>query len=185
MENVVDKIIDDILVAEGGYANDPKDAGGETMYGITIAVARANGYYGAMRDLPKATARQIYKNKYYFDLKFDKVAVLSPEVAAELTDTAVNCGPTFTQGILQEALNLLNREQADYKDLDVDKKIGPATLGALGSYLMKRGKQGELVLLRMLNVLQGSRYIELCKAKPSQERFLFGWFLNRVNIKGD
>lgn len=185
MDNVVDKIIDDILVAEGGYANDKNDAGGETMYGITIAVARSNGYYGPMRDLPRATARQIYLNKYYFDLKFDKVAVLSPEVAAELTDTAVNCGPSFAQGILQSALNLLNRQEVDYKDVEEDKKIGPATLGALGSYLMKRGKQGELVLLRMLNVMQGSRYIELCKAKPSQETFLFGWFLHRVNIKGD
>jgi lysozyme family protein len=185
MENVVDKIIDGILVAEGGYVNDKDDAGGETMYGITVTTAKANGYYGAMKDLPRATAIQIYKNKYWFEPKFDKVAVLSPEVAAELCDTGVNCGVSFAEGVLQSALNLLNRQEADYKDVPEDKVIGNATLSALGAYLLKRGKEGELVLLRMLNVMQGSRYIELAKTKPSQEGFIYGWFLNRVKVKGD
>jgi lysozyme family protein len=185
MDNVVDKIIDDILKAEGGYVNDENDAGGATKYGITEVVARKNGYNGAMKDMPESFARQVYMNRYYFEPKFDKVAMLSPEVAAELTDTGVNCGVSFAEGILQSCLNLLNRQEVDYKDIPEDKAIGPATLNALGAYMLKRGKDGELVLLRMLNVMQGSRYIELAKAKPSQEAFLFGWFLNRVKVKGD
>lgn len=183
--NEVDDIIEGILKAEGGYTNDVNDAGGETNFGITATVAKANGYYGAMKDLPRATAKQIYLNKYWFEPKFDKVAVLSPAVAAELCDTGVNCGVSFAEGILQSSLNLLNRQQADYKDIPEDKQIGPSTLSALGSYMLRRGKDGETVLLRMLNVMQGSRYIELAKTKPNQEEFLFGWFMNRVKVKGD
>lgn len=178
----VDDIINSILVAEGGYVNDSLDAGGETNYGITATVAKANGYYGNMKDLPRATAIQIYKNRYWFEPKFDKVAMLSPDIAAELCDTGVNCGVSFAEGILQASLNLLNRQEKDYKDVPEDKSIGPATLSALGTYLLKRGKDGETVLIRMLNVMQGSRYIELAKTKPSQEAFLFSWFLNRVKV---
>lgn len=185
MDNVVDKIIDGILVAEGGYTNDRNDAGGETMYGITVTTAKANGYFGPVKDLPRSVAIQIYKNRYWFEPKFDKVAILSPEVAAELCDCGVNCGTSFAEGVLQAALNLLNRQEADYKDVPEDKLIGNATLAALGAFLLKRGKEGELVLLRMLNVMQGGRYIELAKTKPTQEGFIYGWFLNRVKVKGD
>ena len=56
---LIARAIDAILRAEGGYVNDPQDKGGETNYGITVAVARANGYAGPMRDLPVAMARAI------------------------------------------------------------------------------------------------------------------------------
>jgi lysozyme family protein len=178
----VDKIIDAIIKAEGGYSDDKSDLGGKTKYGITESVARANGYYGDMRDLPESFARQVYKNKYWFEPKFDKVATLSEAVAEELTDTGVNCGVSFAKPLLQEALNLLNRQQADYKDLAVDGNIGPATLGALGSYLMKRGKEGEAVLVRVLNIMQGARYIEISKVRAANEDFFYGWIKNRVVI---
>src|SRR5690625_1688136 len=42
----VKQIIDDIIRVEGAYSNNPADKGGETMYGITVSVARANGYSG-------------------------------------------------------------------------------------------------------------------------------------------
>jgi len=181
----IETIIDDIIKVEGGYVNDENDAGGATKYGITMTTARANGYVGDMKDLSIETARQIYKNMYWLTPHFDRVAMLSPAIAEELCDTGVNCGVNFASGILQSCLNLLNRQEADYKDVPEDKAIGPATLNALAAYLVKRGKDGELVLLRMLNVMQGSRYIELCKTKSTQEQFLFGWFLNRVKVKGD
>lgn len=179
---MIDAIIDGILAAEGGYVNDPHDAGGETNYGITVTVAKANGYYGQMKDLPKATARQIYLNRYWLEPHFDRVATLSPAVAEELCDTGVNCGVTFSSTVLQEALNLLNRNEADYKDVREDGSIGPAALAALAAYLMKRGKEGETVLVRVLNVMQGARYIEITKTKPTNETFFYGWMLNRVKM---
>ena len=33
--------INELIEREGGYVNDPKDSGGETKFGITVATARA------------------------------------------------------------------------------------------------------------------------------------------------
>ena len=176
----VEKAIDDLIKVEGGYVNNAKDRGGETKYGITIATARAHGYQGAMRDLPLATAKAIYLKTYWTGPKFNLVAEHSPAIAEELFDTGVNCGVGFAKPLLQRVLNLLNLEQKVFKDLVVDGDYGPKTLEALQLTLNKRGRQGELVILRMLNSLQGARYISLAEKKESQEAFIFGWFLNRV-----
>lgn len=179
---MIDEIIEGILRAEGGYSHDPADSGGETNFGITATTAKENGYYGSMKDLPKATAKQIYLNQYWLVPHFDRVATLSPATAEELCDTGVNCGVGFAKLILQQALNLLNRQEVDYKDIKEDGSIGPGTLAALASYLVKRGKEGEVVLVRMLNIMQGARYIEITKTYPKNEAFIYGWILNRVKI---
>ena len=54
----IDTLIDAVIDCEGGYANHPADRGGPTKYGITEAVARAHGYSGAMRNLPRDEARR-------------------------------------------------------------------------------------------------------------------------------
>ena len=40
--------------------------------------------------------------------------------------------------------------------------------------LAKRGKE-EKVLVRVLNIMQGQRYIEICERNPTQEQFFYGW----------
>jgi len=167
---------------EGGYSNNPLDRGGETKFGITIAVARAFGYKGNMRDLPLETAQAIYRTNYWDALKLNQIDSLSPAVAEELFDTAVNCGVYFAAESLQRALNALNRQQEDYKDLPVDGVLGNETVAALGTYLLKRKLPGERVLLRALNSLQGGRYIEITEKRPPNETFVYGWFLNRVSL---
>ena len=93
----------------------------------------------------------------------------------------MNCGVAFAKPLLQRALNLLNNQgKVGWPDLELDGIYGPATLNALKSYLSKRGKEGEHVLLKVLNTLQGSRYIQICERNPSQEQFFFGWISNRV-----
>ena len=64
-------------VAEGGYVNDPNDSGGETNHGITIAVARANGYTRLMIDMTPAEAEAIAKREYWDRLGLDGVANVS------------------------------------------------------------------------------------------------------------
>ncbi len=179
---MIDKIIDDIIATEGGYSNDANDLGGETNFGITALVAKQNGYTGSMKDLPISIAKQIYLNRYWLEPHFDKVENLSATVAAELCDTGVNCGVSFAQGTLQQALNLLNRQETDYKDIKEDKSIGAATLTALAAYLLKRGKEGEKVLVRVLNIMQGAHYIEITKTRAINESFFYGWVLNRISI---
>ncbi len=55
----VDELIEALIEREGGYSNHPSDRGGPTKYGITEAVARAHGFSGAMRNLPRDEAAAI------------------------------------------------------------------------------------------------------------------------------
>lgn len=175
----VDQIIDRILKVEGGYINHPNDKGGETNHGITVAVARANGYKGPMRNMTQAQAREIYRVRYVIAPGFGLINNESPTIAAELVDTGVNMGPSVPSGYLQRALNALNRQQQDYKDIVADRKVGPATVAALKAYLGKRGADGERRLLALLNALQGARYLSIAENNPTQEAFMFGW-LDRI-----
>jgi lysozyme family protein len=84
----------------------------------------------------------------------------------------VNCGTGFAKPLLQRALNLLNNQgKGGWPDLVVDGVYGSATLNALKTYMAKRGKEGEKVLVRVLNIMQGQRYIEICERNPTQEQF--------------
>lgn len=177
----IDQYLEELIKREGGYVNNPVDRGGATKFGITEAVARANGYKGSMRELPLDVAKAIYKKQYWTAPRFDQVNAVSSAVAEELLDTGVNCGTGFAKPLLQRALNLFNNQgKAGWPDLSVDGIYGPATLSALKTYLAKRGKDGEKVLVRVLNIMQGQRYIEICERNPTQEQFFYGWINNRV-----
>lgn len=167
---------------EGGYTNHPSDPGGETNHGVTALVARAHGYTGDMRRLPKSRAERIAKLEYWDPLRLDEVADLSYPIAYELFDTNFNLFPLFAGRALQRSLNLLNQEGQQYGDVVVDGRIGPATIAALEKYLKRRGWEGETVLLRCLNGLQLAEYARQCEVNPAKEAFFFGWVRERVKI---
>lgn len=177
-----DKTFDLLIGREGGYVNHPADKGGPTIWGITEAVARAFGYQDRMQDMPRSVAVAIYKQRYWEQPRFDQVATHSPRIAEELLDTGVNMGPAVAAKFLQRSLNALNQQALLFPDLAPDGAIGNITIAALRAYLAKRGKDGETVLLRMLNSLQGARYIDIAERTPSQEAFVHGWFLHRVEV---
>jgi lysozyme family protein len=177
----IDDLIDGLIEREGGYTSHPADRGGSTKFGITEATARANGYRGAMRDLPRDEAAAIYRRLYWLRPKFDQVAKRSRAIAAELFDTGANMGPAVAATFLQRALSALNRDRKDYPDLVPDGRIGAATLAALDRFLELRGRgPGETVLLRALDALQGERYLRLAERRPANEAFLYGWLANRI-----
>jgi len=181
----VDSMIDALIEREGGYVNHPADKGGPTCFGITEAVARAHGYSGAMRALPRHEAAAIYRRLYWLRPRFDQVARRAPRVAAELFDTGVNMGPAVAATFLQRALTALNRNGKDYPDLTPDGRVGPMTLHALDAFLDARGQRGgETVLLRALEALQGERYLRLAERRPANEAFLYGWLANRIGTIG-
>lgn len=178
----IQQIIDGVLDREKGYANNPADAGGETMWGITIATARRNGYTGPMRDLTRAQASTIYMNEYVMAPGYGRIAVTSMAIAEELVDSGVNCGTGLPGKWLQRALNLLNRQAKLFPDLTVDGALGPATQTALACVLSQRGADGEKVILRALNCLQGAYYMDITEKRAANEEFFFGWMLNRIAI---
>ena len=177
----VDAMVDALIEREGGFVANPADKGGPTCFGITEAVARANGYRGGMRQLPREEAAAIYKKLYWLRPRLDEVAERSARVAGELFDTGVNMGPAVAVTFLQRALTALNRNGKDYPDLVPDGRIGAQTLAALDAFLQIRGQaSGETVLLRALEALQGERYLRLAERRPANEAFLYGWLANRI-----
>ncbi len=176
----IEHLLDGLIEREGGYVDHPADRGGPTHWGISQTVARAHGYAGDMRALPRARAREMYRSLYWQEPGFATLADIAPSIAAELFDTGVNMGPAIASGFLQRALNALNRGGKDCADLALDRKIGPATRDALRAFLRARGKAGEAVLLKAIEALQGERYIALAEGRPANEAFLYGWIANRI-----
>lgn len=100
---------------EGGYVNNPADPGGETNFGITARVARANGYAGPMKSLSLETAKAIAKAVYWDPLHLDE---FDPRIAFQIFDCNYNGGQTVRWA--QAAAGAA-----------VDGKMGPATIAAL------------------------------------------------------
>lgn len=173
------QIIGRIVRTEGGYVDDPADSGGATNYGITEEVARAFGYTASMRVMPLPVAREIYAKRYWDAVRGDDLEALSEAVAYEVVDTGVNMGQARAVTFLQRALNVLNNEGDLYDDLAVDGLAGPITVAALRGYLEHRD---ESALLKALNCLQGAAYIELAERREKDERFVYGWLRNRVEL---
>ncbi len=173
-----------LLGKEGRYCNDPADAGGETMWGITAFVARAFGYTAAMKDMPRDTALAIYRQRYWADPGFDKMYAVDPVIASRLFDIGVNMGQTIGIRFLQRALNALNQSAADYPDLKVDGALGAMTFAAVAAFFKKRGEPGKKVLRGMISAQHSVRYIEIAEAKPINERFEYGWQSQRATLAG-
>lgn len=180
MRKSVEQIIDELIGREGGYVNHPKDRGGPTRWGVTEQVARAFGYRGSMRELPRAEAERIYLSRFWTGPRFNLVAQVFQRVGEELLDTGVNMGPEIPARFLQRALNLLNREASAYPDIAVDGRIGPMTIASLQGFKAARGSAGELVLLKTLDGFQVGRYADITEARPANEAFFYGWIAHRI-----
>jgi lysozyme family protein len=111
---------------------------------------------------------EFYKDKYW---DVNRLDVFPQSVAEEMFDTGVNMGVDRAARFLQKALNYLNRNGKLYGDLDVDGKIGPASLNAMAAC-----KDDERVILAMLNTLQGMHYMNYMDKSPSQKKYARGWF---------
>lgn len=175
---------------EGGYVNDPDDAGGETYKGISRKYNpswvgwRTIDIYKTEPDFPETLdmsgelqhqVKELYKQMYFDPYRGDDM----PEaLAIEMFDTAVNMGIGRAIRFLQSSLNLLNRNGAIFPDMVEDGAYGPTTHKCLMKYL--RGDRLD-ILLKFMNVFQGYHYIEYMRKSPTQEKYARGWF-NRVEI---
>lgn len=139
-----------LLGHEGGYVSHPADPGKETNWGVTEAVARANGYTGHMRDLPVQLAKSIYRRQYWDSCRCDD---LPPALRMPTFDAAVNSGVSQSIKWLQRAV--------DARD---DGKIGPETISKARAF------HPDLVKRRMLS--QRLRFMTDLKTWPVFGR---GW----------
>lgn len=178
--SLFDRRIEQIVAKEGGYTNDPADRGGETKWGITHTTARAFGYPGEMRAMTRETAISIYRLRYWYAPGLDHLEAIDPPLALKMLDWGVTSGPSVGIKALQRALNLLNREGALYPDITVDGTAGALTRAALRAFVAARGREGRLVLLGMITAQQSCYYMAIAETRPTNERFEYGWQLNRA-----
>jgi lysozyme family protein len=157
-----EKAIGSVIANEGGYVNDPADAGGETNFGIS---KRAYPKL-AIKELTQAEAERLYRKDYWSRYpSLEKIE--NQEVATKTLDLMVNVGPARAVRILQQSIN----EVADnVRPVVVDGKLGPATA--------KRAN--ELDADDLIAAMQGNAaryYCAIVSKKPDQKKFLRGWLL--------
>ncbi|HBL73828.1 MAG: hypothetical protein A2W90_14645 [Bacteroidetes bacterium GWF2_42_66] len=187
------------MAHEGSYSNDPRDRGGETWRGIArnfwpnwpgwaiVDEIRHNAGAKFIQALQADEELDGLVMKFYNDGFWEKLLCgeFDQEIAAELFDTAVNQGTGTAGGYLQEALNLLNKNQEHYLDIAVDGKPGAKTIAAYRAYMATASIPGRSheknirTLMKCLNGLQFAKYAEICKKTASQEVYFYGW-VNRV-----
>lgn len=115
-----DEEFDKVILAEGGYVNDPDDAGGETYLGISCKnnpkwvgweviddIKKKYGTKNITSRLKKDvaltnSAKLFYKQNYWDVLELDDIP--SQGIAHQLFDTCVNCGKTTAIRIAQQVL---------------------------------------------------------------------------------
>jgi len=163
------KAFDVVIGHEKGYVNDPDDPGGETKYGITKRAFPNED----IKNLTLERAKEIYYNNYWNTkkLNLDDIAKFDDKIAIELFDTGVNQGIVTASKYLQEALNLLNRNEKLFPDMKVDGWVGETTMNNLN----KLRSYDKPALLKVLNGLQFMRYYNIVKRNPTQEKFFSGW----------
>lgn len=112
-----DPAVDFVLKHEGGYSDDPHDAGGETKFGISQK-------YHPDVDIPNLTVDQA--KAIYFDtwVRYRWREFDSQDVANKVFDYAVNMGPSHAHRVLQRALRACGQL------VEEDGKLGPKTLAA-------------------------------------------------------
>lgn len=170
-------IIAALFAVEAGYVNDPNDPGGETNHGITIEVARKDGYTGSMKDLTQERAAEIYKKNYITKPGFEPFLELSPALAHKLIDIGVNTGPKKPSCWLQESLNSVSRNGQDFSRINVDCQIGPATVAAYQGLIKKRGRvQACSMMIKLLDAKQAAHYTSL----GNLYMYTPGWVINRI-----
>jgi lysozyme family protein len=107
-----DRAFEAVLGHEGGYVNDPRDAGGETKYGIS----KRSYPHLNIAALTLDDAKAIYKRDFWDRAQADE---LPYRVGFQLFDGAVNSGVSQSVKWLQRAVGVAD-----------DGILGPVTLAA-------------------------------------------------------
>lgn len=162
------KLIPHVLKWEGGWSNDPKDKGGPTMKGITLATYTA---YRAKKGLRPPTLSQlkaiskeewedIFKNMYWDRWKADQIN--SQSIANLVVDWLWTSG-VYGIKYPQKLLGLLD-----------DGVVGSKTLAAINNY------QNQAELFKLLWKRREQHFTTIANSRPENKKFLKGW-LNRLN----
>ncbi len=166
------KVIKFTLKWEGGYGDDPDDAGGETNFGI------AKAFYPKedIKKLTRERAIEIYSRDYWLPA-YDKI--MNYKIAARIFDLHVNTGRIQAARNIQRACNQLIEKYSNTEKtpafLAVDGKFGNMSLGTV-NYFINKGRSEELYAAL---VSQAEKIYHMIASKGNNKKFLKGW-LNRL-----
>lgn len=164
-----DRFFKDILKHEGGYVNDPDDAGGETKYGIS-----KRSYPSLdIAKLTKEEAKVIYYYDYWLKARADVIAQVSFQVATKYCDVAIHCGIRKAFELLKKAMEDLGASVRDGVDVYFIVQLQHICLDP----------QQKATLVANIIKHQKHYYHSLVAKKPSQAKFLKGW-LKRAEYRG-
>lgn len=164
----VQQMIEDILAREGGYVNDPADAGGATNFGVTIGTySRYLGYKASIaqvKAMSQDVARDIYKRNYF---EKPRLHMLHGAIQAQMFDCAINHGAKNPIKWLQKITN-----QALDARLKMDGMIGTKTATAVNEFVELAGSK---IANNAMVEERVEFYLRLIERKPSQIKFRRGW----------
>lgn len=158
-----DRAMQTVLHHEGGYVDDPHDAGGATKYGISLRWLKTvdkNADKSIIKNLTLGTAVKLYKTHWWDRYDYDRIN--NEQVATKIFDLAVNMGATQAHKLAQRAVRA-----ATGRVLVEDGILGSKSIAAINS-------ANPDILLAALRSEAACYYRSL-----NQPRFLNGW-LNRA-----
>ena len=146
MKSNFDYCLPKFLRHEGGYVDHPRDPGGATNMGVTIAnfrrYVKRNGTKADLRRITREQVAKVFKAHYWDKVKGD---ALPSGVDYAVADFAINSGPSRAAKYLQAVVGVKQ-----------DGKIGPATLTAVDAMdpatIVKRLCANRLAFMKRLRI---------------------------------
>lgn len=175
------KILEETLLNEGGFSNDPNDNGGMTLFGIARnknpqwagwrevdQIIKSNGWNSKNDDhwslIAKACKRiegveAFYRINFWNKMKGEYIFANS--IAQTIFDYGVNTGMKTAVKNVQRTLKIVD-----------DGDFGPKTLEALNKFIMTESlyKWSEEFTLRKL-----LRYVKIVTNESENIKYMFGW----------
>ena len=163
-------IIPFIKMSEGGWTNDPFDAGGETNKGITYKVWKTifgdtHDRFIAMKDEDWET---IFKTLYWDKILGDQIN--SQRIADAIVDWVWGSGQHYPECDVQDILI-----HAFEQHIGEDGVFGPATIKSMNS--VDEEKLYQAIIVKRFWYLD-----QVVIAHPTNQRFINGWRNRMYNL---
>lgn len=165
--------IQTVLKNEGGFVDDPRDAGGATQWGISLRFLHDPAIDGDfdgdgdedvedVRAMTREQAIALYRTVFWDALRLGEIR--DQQLATKMLDLAVNVGKVAAVKILQRVVAVA-----------ADGKLGDVTLGVVN--VCSTGEDVENLLSELR--LEAIRYYASIPAAKSQP-YLRGWILRAL-----
>lgn len=166
------KALDKVLKNEGGYVNDPDDAGGETYKGVARNLWPKWEGWQIIDSTPKynldfnqdlqSLVADFYRKNFWLDINAD--IIKNDEVATSIFDFAVNAGAKTAVKLAQKVVDAVE-----------DGELGVKTAEAINAMDPEKFLAG-------YQLAKIARYVAICKNKPSNRKFFFGWVCRTLEL---